>query len=170
MVVDDCVNERRSGARLVVFSSWQSRSRELVPCALLPTYVTMSTAVGDVAELRDIDMNLQSRIRMLISPQGLASDTIDMREAVYDAATDEDRVNSGRREAKSRSDLGWPQSKPPAQVDDLLLDMLGRPAWDPVRLAGAILHPKLTLFLVATGPFPGRDRETMNIFAAIVAG
>ena len=94
---------------------------------------------------------------MLISPQWLASDTIDMREAVH-AATDEDRVNSRRRETKSRSDLGWPQSKPPAQVDDLLLDMLGRPAWDPVRLAGAILHPRLTLFPVAACPFPGSDR------------
>ncbi|MCS3493209.1 hypothetical protein M2368_002220 [Arthrobacter sp. JUb119] len=66
----------------------------------------MSTTVGDIPELRDIDMDQRSRIRVSISPQGLTSDTIDKGEAVH-AATGEDRVNHGRRETKSRSDLGW---------------------------------------------------------------
>ena len=64
--------------------------------------------------------NLQTLMRSRQSLE-VEDDLMEEPTSIYgqgrEPATDEDPVNSRRRETKSRSDLGWPQSKPPAQVD-----------------------------------------------------
>ncbi|TDU21774.1 hypothetical protein EDF61_11189 [Arthrobacter sp. JUb115] len=105
-----------------------------------------------------------------MSPQGLTSDTIDMGEAVH-AATGEDRVNPGRREAKSRSDLGWTsRSRKRRLMIRFFLACSGVLPGLQCGLLERSCIPCPPSSRQRPAPFRAVIGESLYIFAAIVAG
>src|SRR3546814_8877534 len=71
VVVEHRVYERGADARAAVPASVPGalRGRGAVSLALLPTDVAPATAVGDVAELGDVDVDQRARMRVLVATQ-----------------------------------------------------------------------------------------------------
>ncbi|MBE1494225.1 hypothetical protein H4696_001325 [Amycolatopsis lexingtonensis] len=163
VVVDNGVDERGAGAGLVVGAAGQPRGGSLVDLALSPADVAPAAAVGDVAELGDIDMDQRSGMVVFVAAQRFAGDPVDVGEPV-DPATHQYRVQRGCRQAEPAGDLDRAQPVTPPQPHD-------RPHHRPrsagraaVGTAAAISHPGYTFDAVTIGPLRGRLRRDHEHF------
>lgn len=80
VVVDDGVDVSGADVRLVtgVTLARPFRRSLAVPVALLLADESPAASVGDVAELRHVDMDQRSRIGVLVTPERLAGDAVDV--------------------------------------------------------------------------------------------
>src|SRR5690606_35276689 len=125
IVVDDGVDERGPHLRLPVLASGDVLAVAAIGVALQSADVTVSASVGDVAEFRHVDMDQRSRMRMLVTPERLAGNPVDMGETI-DTATGENGMNRRRGEPEPAGDLRGTEPEAPAQRDNALLRRLGR--------------------------------------------
>ena len=125
VVVDDGVHER--GADLRVRGWLRSRSgrrwRSRLLVALLAADVAPAAAVGDVAELLDVDVEHRAGVVVLVAADRLAGDPVDVGEPV-DPAPDQHRVHGrgGQPELRRRS------GPAPSRLRQPQLHDLARPA------------------------------------------
>jgi hypothetical protein len=122
-------------------------------------------AVGDIAELGDIDMDQRAGMSMLITTQRLAGDTVDMGQPV-DPAPGQHRVHRRARHIEPTSDLNRTEPATPPQAHDLAHNLgLG--------LAGLVCGRELRSAIPAAPSVRKRSAHflavrgaTMNILAA----
>ena len=81
----------------------------LVPPSLLPAQIPPAATIGDVAELGEIDMDHRAGVIVLVAPDGLDGDAVDLREPVG-ADADKDRMDRRGRQAKPAGNLDRPQA------------------------------------------------------------
>jgi hypothetical protein len=78
MVVDHGVQVGDAGARLVVGTFGQAGGGALVEIALLASHDAVPATVGDVAELRHVDVKHRARMIVLVAAQRLPGDPVDV--------------------------------------------------------------------------------------------
>ena len=114
MIVNHCVQERRSDLGPIIIAAFTGAvgGAPGVAFALLPTQKSMPTAVGDVGELRDVDVDQRAGIVMFIPAQRFAGDPINVRQPV-DSAPGQHGVYGGGRYAELARYLHGPQTLAP---------------------------------------------------------
>ncbi len=98
---------------------------DAVTVALLLAEITPAPAVGDVAELGDVDVDQRPGVRVLVASDQLAGDPVDARQPV-DAAAGQHRVHRRGGHPDLSGDLHRAEPLAPAQAHDLLHDGLWR--------------------------------------------
>ena len=158
VVVDDGVHERgaQPGLVTVVPALRAGCGRLAVAFALDAADESPAAAVGNVAELGDVDVDQRPGMIMLVTADRFPGDSVDVAEPI-DPATLEHRVDSRRRQAELTSDLHGTQPAPPSRIHDPLdhrRRCLGRHrAWT----AGSISHPCRALGAGPRRPLAGSD-------------
>jgi hypothetical protein len=152
VVVDDGVQERGADQGSVVVSpvAGSAGGLLLVVRALLASDEAMAAAVGDVAELGDVDVDQRARVRVLVATDRFTGDSVDMAESV-DPAAHQDRVHGRSRDAEPSTDLDWSEPVAPPQPDDLPNHRARRLVRARSRPARSVLHAGNAL-----GPEPRR--------------
>jgi len=120
--------------------------------ALLSTEELVPSAVRDVAELRDVDMDQGSRLVVLVASDRFTGDPINAAEPV-DPATHEDGMNRRRRDAELTADLDRPQPTTPPRLHDPFHHRGRRLRRHRVWPTGTIKHPR--------GPFGPKPRRPL---------
>ena len=92
IVIDGCIDKLCAEQGLATVIAFCLDGRGTVAVALLPTDVTASAAVGDVAKLRHVDMDHRSGIVVFVATHDLAGAFIDRAQPVQPAA-DQHRVH-----------------------------------------------------------------------------
>ena len=125
--------------------------------------VAPAAAVGDVAELGDIDVDQLPRPGALISTGRLTGHSVDMGEPVEPAAH-QYRVDCRGRHAEAGTDLHRSEPLLPPEMDDLAdhrlrgLGVLGVPG------RGAVVHAGRAVLAVALGPLlSGAPRDVEEL-------
>src|SRR5213075_1505712 len=124
---------------LAAFAGAHRSSNAVLP-ALLSAEEPMTTAVGDVAELGDIDVQHRAWVRVFVATDRLTGDPVDAGEPV-DPAPNQHRVHRRGRQPQPTADLDRAQPVAPPQPHDLPDPII----WGLVRAlvgpAGPIGHP-----------------------------
>jgi hypothetical protein len=89
-----------------------------VALALLSAEIAPAAAVGNLAELLDVDMDQIARPFVLVATDRLSGGAVEVAESVESAA-DQDRVHGRGRHPQPVTDLDWSQALLAAQVHDL---------------------------------------------------
>ncbi|GAB3248132.1 hypothetical protein GCM10027448_11320 [Nocardioides dilutus] len=128
VVVDDRVHERSPDLGLAagVLRAGAVTGGLPVPVALLFAGEAPAAAIGDVAELLDVDVDHRAGVRVLVAADRFTGDPVDVAEPV-DPAADQDRVDRRWRQPDLVGDLHRTESLLPPQVHDLADHRLGRP-------------------------------------------
>ena len=166
VVVDDGVHERGADPGPVVLARAAGPgavARLLRSPCWRPTNA-MPAAVGDVAELGDVDVDQRAGMVVLVAAQRFAGDPVDVGEPV-DPAPHQHRVHGRGRHPEPAGDLDRAEPVTPPQRHDPphhLRAGLGRAA---VRPRAAVGHPGRPFGAVAVGPLlrgARRDHEHLG--------
>ena len=86
MVIDGCIDKLCAEQGFATVIALCLDSRSTVALALLPTDLTASAAVGDIAKLRHVDMEHRSGMVVFVATHDLAGAFIDIAQPVQPAA------------------------------------------------------------------------------------
>jgi hypothetical protein len=155
VVVEHGVHERGAQQRSAVLVAGLVRRCRSVLVALPAAGVAPPAAVGDVAQLLDVDVQQRAGGVVLVAADRLTAGAVDVGEPV-DPAAAQDRVHRGGRQTEPIGDGHRPQPLFPPQVHDPAHDRLWGAPRAVVRPAGPIGHAGLPGGAVAVGPPLGR--------------
>jgi hypothetical protein len=124
MVVDDGVHKRCADHRPVLLATLSGATSRgfFVEATLLPADVAPAATVGDVGELCDVDVDQRAWMGVLIAPQRLTGDAIDVRQPI-DAAAHQHGMHGRSLQPESAGDLDRAQAVTPPQSHDLPHDL-----------------------------------------------
>lgn len=125
--------------------------RARVGLAVLAADEPVATAVGDVGELGDVDVDQRAGVVVLVAAQGFAGDAVEVAEPV-DPAPHQHRVDGRGGQAEPAGDLDRAESLAPPQPHDPPHHLRAGPGWARVGSRAAVLHAGDTLGPVAVGP------------------
>jgi hypothetical protein len=110
-----------------------------VVLAGLPAVDAPSAAVGDVAELLDVDVDQLAGPLALVAADGQPGTAVQVRQARAAVAA-QDRVDGRRRQVQPGPDPGRARAPGEPQADDPPLGLLRRPCRAAPRPGGAVRH------------------------------
>ena len=126
-----------------------------VAFALLPPDEAPAAAVGNVAELLDVDVQHRARMGVFVATDRLTRPPVDVRQPVQPTA-DQHRVHRGRGQPELRGDRDRPEPLSPPQMHDLADQRRPGPRGLPVRPRRPVGHARRTELAVPIRPASGR--------------
>jgi len=119
----------------------------------------VATAVGDVAELLDVDVDQFTGAVAFIAADGSGGGAVQVGE-LGDAVTGQDPVDGGRVQPEQVRDPGRPPTAQHTDLDDASFGTRRCLSRAVVGAAGVVAHTCFTVVAVAVGPpFRGRGRD-----------
>ena len=163
MIVEHRVYEGGAHLGVVPLVAWLTGCGASVPQALCAADVAPAAAVGDVAELLDVDVDQRAGVGVLVASDRFSGGPVDVGESV-EAAPHQHRVSGGGSTSDLVGDLDRAESVLPAQVHDLADHRRRGPGRRMVRPRRGVVHRVLTEPAVPIGPaFGGRPGHVIAL-------
>lgn len=151
VIVKDGVDERLTHQRPAVLAAHHRGGDDTILLSLLPSDEAMPAAIGDIAELGDVDVNHGARVWVLVAADDFAGAFIDVMQFIY-PASHQHRMDCRGWHAQLGADTDRSQAMFPPQVSDLAHERLRCPIRTGMRPRRAVLDSSCSHCRIAGGP------------------
>ncbi|GAA3239633.1 hypothetical protein GCM10020256_60910 [Streptomyces thermocoprophilus] len=131
--------------------------------ACLAAQDLVAAAVGDVAELLDVDMHQLAGPVAFVAAYDAAGGPVQVRQAGQAVSGQHPVHGGGHQTEQTRDPCGSPTAQH-ADLDDPPLGTCRGPPWGGMRAAGAVGHARLAVLPVAVGPSLGGGHGDLEAF------